>query len=212
MRVSCTTLETYRLWRNPEQEWMPEGQLLDAIRGTFVPTHNVNLGQAFGKVLEDPDRYRVPGGFQITVNRETFEFGRDVMEPCVALIDYRGIFEAKAVQSYDGVDVASKADHLVGAALSEFKTTLGSFDAERYMDSYQWRFMADAFKPLSITYQVFRLAEATTGVISLRGIETLPLYPYPALHEDCAALVREFAHYVTMRGLDGMLRTRQEAA
>lgn len=208
MRVSCTALESFRLWSNPDNEWMDEKDLLATIRGDFVPTHNVELGSAFGKVLEDPDRYLVPGGFSCG----TFQFGRDVVEPCLAVIDRRGVFEAKAVKSYGGCDVVAKADHLFGSRLSEFKTTLNSFDIHKYFESCQWRFMADIFEPRSITYHVFCLSEAVNGVISLRAIESFNLYPYPALHEDCCELVARFEQYADVRGLRPFLEQRQKDA
>jgi hypothetical protein len=212
MRISATTLESFRLFMQPEQEWMSEDELIASILGQFVPNHKVNLGSAFGRVLEDPDRYMAPGGFRVFVNGETFEFGRDVMEEPLSLIDRRGVFEAKAIARYGQNDVVAKADHLFGAELREFKTTLSSFDAEKYIDSCQWRFMVDAFKPAKVIYLVFCLHEATNGVIELKSVEQLPLYPYPRLHADCADLVTEFGLYVKAKGLDGILRERQEAA
>lgn len=212
MRVSATQLESYRLWRDPEQEWMPEADLLASIRGEFAANHKIALGTAFGKVLEDPDRYMVPSGFRVVAYHEQFEFGRDVMEPCLALIDRRGVFEAKAQKDYDGIDVVSKADHLLGSHLGEFKTTLSSFDVGKYMDSFQWRYVADAFQPSKITYHVFCLDEATNGVISLKDIHSFNLFPYAGLHQDCCDLLRDFCGYVTARGLDGILRERQAAA
>jgi hypothetical protein len=212
MRVSTTQLESFRLWRQPDQEWMPEEALRAAILNKFEPTHKVNLGQAFGRVLEDPDTFLAPGGFRIVVNEETFEFGRDVMEPCLALMDRRGVFEAKATKVYDDCTVVARADQIIGSRLIEHKTTLSTFDAQKYLDSYQWRFMADLFEPSQITYHVFCLYEAPNRVIELKSIETLNVYPYPALHEDCCGLVREFREYVMARGLDGFLRERQKAA
>jgi len=212
MRISATTLESFRLFNEPDQEWMTEDDLRDSILGRFVPNHKVNLGTAFGKVLEDPDHYMVPGGFRLTANGECFEFGRDVMDPCLALVDRLGVFEAKAIRRYGDCDVVSKADHLRGAKLSEFKTTLSTFDFEKYARSYQWRFMADAFAPSVVTYHVFCLYEAPNGVIELRSIESFNLYLYAGLHLDCAELVREFASYVTAKGLDGYLRQRQAEA
>jgi hypothetical protein len=217
VRCSATQIESFRLFCQPDNEWMTEAELLATIRGSFTPNHRVNLGSAFGRVLEDPDRYLVPGGFRCTVgnfnHEETFEFGRDVVEPCLAVIDRRGVFEAKAVKSYGPVDVASKADHILGAHLSEFKTTLSSFDSDKYAESCQWRLMVDAFGARKVTYHVFCLSESeANGVISLRSIESMNLYPYPELHHDCAALVREFTSYVTARGLDGVLKARQAAA
>lgn len=212
MRISATQLESYRLWRAPDQEWMSEDDLAATIRGEFTGNHKVFLGLAFGKVLEDPDRYFVPDGFRCEAGGEVFEFGADVMAPCLELVDRRGVFEAKAVKTYGPHEVASKADHLLGGYLSEFKTTLSTFDFDKYAQSCQWRFMADAFQPTRITYRVFCLSEGSNGVIDLRSIESFDLYPYPALHRDCAALVEDFCAYVTAKGLDGVLNARQAAA
>lgn len=213
MRISATQLESYRLWRDPNQEWMSEDDLAATIRGEFVPNHKVNLGTAFGRVLETPDVFRAGDhGYLAPGGGEWFEFGADVMEPCLALIDRRDVFEAKAVKSYGPHDVASKADHLLGGHLSEFKTTLSTFDFDKYAQSCQWRFMADAFQPTRITYRVFCLSEGTNGVIELRSIESFDLYPYAEIHQDCAGLVDEFCAYVTAKGLDGYLTARQAAA
>jgi hypothetical protein len=212
VRISATQLESYRLWRAPDQEWMSEEELAATIRGEFKGNHKVSLGSAFGQVLEDPDSHVVQGGFRAGAGGEFFDFGTDVMEPCLELVDRRGVFEAKAVKSYGPHDVSSKADHLLGGHLSEFKTTLSTFDFDKYANSCQWRFMADAFKPTRITYRVFCLSEGSNGVIELRSIESFDLYPYPGLHRDCQGLVDDFCTYVTAKGLDGFLTARQAAA
>ena len=212
MRISTTTLESFRLFMQPDQEWMSEASLQASIRGEFVPTHPVSLGSAFGLVLEDPDRYLIPGGYRLSVNGESFAFGRDVLEPCLALIDRRGVFEAKGTRRYGNDDVVAKADHLLGSHLSEFKTTLSTFDVTKYLDSYQWRYMTDIFAPSQITYHVFCLKEATNGVVELRGVESFNVWPYAACHEDCVALLDEFVGYVRHRGLDKYLDQKQRDA
>lgn len=204
MRISTTTLESYRLYC--EGDWMPEEELIANITGQFVPTHNVKLGSAFGKVLETPDRYRVPHGYTC----DGFNFGDDVMEEPLALMDRRGVYEAKAERRYEAATVVAKADQIVGARLIEHKTTLSTFDFEKYAKSYQWRFMADIFVPAFVTYHVFCLAEAPNGVISLRGIESFNLFPYPDLHQDCCDLLRRFCDYVRTKGLESLLIERQK--
>lgn len=209
MRISVTTLESFRLFMQPDQDWMSEDELLATIRGEFVPNHKVKLGLAFGKVLETPERYKLKSGYTCG----EFHFPEDVMAPALAEIDRRGIFEVKAQRLYGECMVVCKADHVLGAHLSEFKTTLSSFNADKYAESCQWRFMADILSPSLITYRVFCLNEDyRTGVISLGSIETMNLYPYPALHQDCCDLVEEFKEYVTRKGLDGVLRDRQRQA
>jgi len=216
MRISATTLESFRLFMQPDNDWMTEAELAATIRGEFVGNHRVWLGQCFGAVLEEPERYRVPGGYRITSRDagEAFEFGDDVMAPALALIDRPcTVFEAKAVGRYSGHDVVCKADQLVGAHLIETKTTLSSFDFDKYAYGCQWRFMLDIFGASCCTYHVFCLDESEqNGVISLRGIETFTLYPYPALHQDCRNIVAQFEAYVDANGLRGVLDQRQQEA
>lgn len=188
---------------------MSEEELIASIRGEWTPAPRVELGEAFGAVLEDPDRYLTPEGFRCG----PYCFSRDVIEPALAVFDRRGVFEAKATKQYGPCTVVAKADQLLGAQLIENKTTLSTFSFDKYAESYQWRFMADIFQPAWITYHVFCLSEsARDGSIELRGIETFNLYPYAGLHQDCCELLRQFVTYVTSRGLDGFLRERQRAA
>ena len=214
MRISTTTLESYRLWS--EQDWMAEEALIATITGVFVPTHKVLVGQAFGHVLEDPTPYQVEGGYRYG----DFTFSEETMAPALALFDRRGVFEAKATKEYGNCTVVAKADQLLGTELIENKTTLSTFAFDKYATSYQWRFMVDIFEPSQVTYHVFCLSEDRDGVsedrdgttITLRSIESFHLYPYAALHGDCCDLLRQFVNYVTARGLDGLLRERQQMA
>jgi hypothetical protein len=216
MRISTTTLESFRLFMEPEQEWMAEEELLATIRGEFTGNHKVWLGMAFGAVIEHPAKYRVDGGFRVERLRgcpETFCFGDDVMEPVFGLIAEGTVFEAKATKRYGRHDVVAKADQMVGAHVIETKATLGSFDFDKYAYSCQWRFMADIFEASRVTYRVVCLDESEANeVISLRSIESFDLYPYPVLNEDCAAIVRAFEDYVTEKGLVALLDARQQAA
>lgn len=209
MRISTTTLESFRLFSQPDQEWMSEDELLATIRGEFTPTPAVRLGQAFGKVLETPWSYQLDAGYTCG----GYLFPAHVMAPALALMDHeRGVFEAKGTKQYGDCTVVAKADQMVGARLIEHKSTLGTFDFDKYAHSYQWRFMVDIFQPVSLTYHVFLLAEERDGSIGLRGIETFNFFPYAQLHADCWHLLRQFTSYVTAKGLDGLLRDRQRVA
>lgn len=204
MRISTTTLESFRLFMQPEQEWMTEDELIESIRGQFVPNHKVMLGMAFGQVLESPAKFRASGGYR----HGDFFFSADMMQPAFDVIDRRGVFEAKGQKQYGDCTVVAKADHMLGADISEFKSTLSPFDPDKYAQSCQWRFMADIFEVPKVTYRVFCLSEADGGVLDLRSIETMNLYTYANLHRDCCALLDEFKSYVIGKGLDGILRER----
>lgn len=210
MRISTTTLESFRLFTQPDQEWMSEDELVATIRGEFKPTDKVRLGGAFGRVLERPDDYRRDGG---GYHCEGYDFDADVMQPALAIFDRRGVFEVKSTKRYGAHVVVAMADQLLGAQLIENKTTLSTFDFDKYAASCQWRFMAEIFEPGFVTYNVFCLSEsAVSGAVTLRGIETFNLYPYAELHNDCCDLLAQFVGYVTAKGLDGFLQERQRLA
>ena len=216
MRISTTTLESFRLFMQPEQDWMTEADLIATIRGEFVGNHKVWLGSAFGAVLEEPEQYRVSGGFRVQPRgcAESFDLGDDVMGPALALIDRdRTVFEAKGIGQFCGHDVVARADQMVGTRIIETKTTLSTFDFDKYANSYQWRFMLDIFEAASVTYQVACLSESErNNVIELRSFEVFTVYPYQAMRQDCEDVVRRFEEYVTVRGLVSLLDAKQQAA
>ena len=206
MRVSATTLEQFRLYMT--EDWMEEASLIANIKGEFRSTPQIELGQAYHSIIEDPDRYLVPGGFSC----RGFSFDMEHVRPALDLVDRRGVFEVKGTIEIDGVTLVGRADHVFGASIHEFKTTTGTFDPDKYLNSVQWRVMGLIFEPRVITYHVFCLVDSPNGVIALKSVETMNVYPYPAMREDVTRLVREFRAYVVAKGLDGVLRARQAAA
>lgn len=202
MRISTTTLESFRLFRRGR---IDEANLIATIKGEFVPTPRVILGTAYDRILEDPDRYRVPDGYAYEQHR----FEADVVDPALETIDRRGLFQVKATKQYGEHVVVAKADYALGARLKEFKTRIGSYHFDRYAESYQWRFELDLFSAEEITYVVFLLGQ---DPISLKAIEELPLYPYQQLSADCHELVDRFAAFVRRRGLEWYLQPRFEDA
>lgn len=208
MWISASTLESFRLYCDPEQDWMTEADILATIRGEFVPTREIEIGQAFGRVLQAPDRYRVYRGYQH--RRLNVFLSDETMQPALDLIDRpHTVFEAKATKRYGPHDVVAKADQLVGAHLVETKTTFGSFDFEKYANSVQWKFMVDIFEPAYVSYQVFVLRQEKNGSLTLRSTETFNLFPYATLHAECVELVGRFVAFVTVKGLAPLLERRQ---
>ena len=199
LRISTTTLDAFDRYRRGLK---PEAELLATITRTFTPTRRMRLGRHYGKVLEDPEATRVPGGYA----SGGFRFEADSVEPALATIDRRGLFEVKHTKRYLGHTVVSKVDYIDGVDVTEFKVRVGSVRLDGYARSYQWRFELDILQALSVTYRVFRLTEG----LALSAIEELPLYGYPGLHADCCDLVQGFVAYVRRRGLEGYLPDHDE--
>jgi hypothetical protein len=220
LRISTTTLESFRLFMDPEQDWMPEQELIDSIKGVFVGNANTERGYAFGRILEDPERFREPGGFRVEVDRKTHKalfFEAAWVERCLACVSREGVFEVKRSMSFEVpgvgvVDVVAKVDHLHGRHITEFKNTTSTFNIDKYLESEQWRFYSLIFDAPKITYQVFELSEASDGTLDLRACHDFNVYAYPNMRADCEETLAEFCDYVRRKNLTGYLAERARQA
>jgi hypothetical protein len=216
MRTSATVLEAFRLWSDPEQEWMSPEQLHAQIRGEFTATR-MELGTAFDRVLERPvDHYHVEDD---TYVRGAYVFPASVVSEALKHIPEGAVPQVKWERRYGDVVVVAKVDHIHGLHIYEHKVPLHGFDVEKYANSYQWRYMLDVLSepdtergPNIVTYNVFHLREDRDGTIRLKDVDTVDFYRYPELHADCVRLLDRFTEYVTSQGLDQFLREKQAEA
>lgn len=203
-----TTLDQYRLYTR--EDYVSEADLLASIRRTRPPTPEMARGSAFDSIMEDPGRYRASDGSYLC---EGVAFPADVIVPCLAILALTpgGIFQVKTTKDYivDGepVTVVGKADRIIGTVVRDTKTCGSSFDADGYADSCQWRFYCDIFQASAFVYDVFLLHERAAGLV-FAGYHELPLYPYPALGQDCQSLVTDFVRYARLRHLEQYLQPR----
>lgn len=205
MQVSVTTLESYRLMKT--EFWMTEAKLIEDIKKEFVPNRKMRIGTAFGNVLADPELYRGPEGQDYLC--DGFLFPADVVEPCAALFDRRGVFEVPQYTDWKIGDriitTAARADQVIGLHIKENKTKTGQFQEGQFDQSWQWRFYLPMYGARSVHYNVFLLEDDTDKGFSLRGIETATYYPYPGLEGDCVEVLAEFAEWADRKGLGAWL-------
>ena len=218
MRVSATNLDSFRLFLT--QDWMKEADLLDTLRGESTPTPPMMLGTAFGRALERPERWwdEKRGEYVVYVKLgdawEEYVFPRHLVDSQLALFNREGIFEARMSQVYAGVTVIAKADYLLGHDLQENKTTLKTFNFDKYERSIQWRFMLDMLDIPKIQYNVFCLKrDRKTDELRMDRVHTFNLFSYADMHADCVRLVRDFLVYVHAKpGLVEVLAEKEKRA
>jgi hypothetical protein len=215
VRISATLLESFRRWTVEEDAELAdkiEAELVLKIRGEFHWTPEMRIGTAYHAIIERP-QLQLTGHYE----HDSIQFERSAIDPMLARIKPCGVFEVKTtrqilVPGAGLVTLVTKADHLAGAHLSEFKTTLSSFDSEQYTASYQWRIMALLFEPQIVTYHVACLKqrddEFGMPLYGLRSLETMNVFTYPDLERDVRELVREFVSFVKARNLEACLAPR----
>ena len=210
IRASATAVEAFRLFMQPDNDWMSLEALEAQILGRSPESPAMRVGTSFGGLIEHGGAELVDARGDYRFNGITFEGAS--MREALNRYDRRGLFEVKGTKLYGDVLVVAKADQMLGAQLVETKTTTSGFDFEKYAASAQWRLMADMFRPLLITYRVAVLGELAPESYTVREFVEFNVFPYPALHADCVALVEQFRAFVVSRGLDQPLRERQARA
>lgn len=211
LRISTTTLEAFRLFR--DEDWMTEDNLLASIKCEGKRTREMAIGIAFENVLMNPSLCHQPGmvnAVEGTYRSDGFMFDRLTMDRAIATVPRGAIFQVKATRRYQDAEVVAKIDAAIGSRIDEWKTTtLKSFNADKYLESYQWRFELDIFTACLVRYSVFLLSATNDDSIAVRDIEHLSVYPYAGLHTDCAGLVEDFVTYARRRKLEPFLVGRE---
>jgi len=207
MRIAATLLASFRRWQECDYAELcdeMETELIAQIKGEFSPTPAIVIGQAYDSLIQNP-RLAAGGVFY---EADHLLFTTEAVDALLAHVDRRGLFQVKTTQYFGrSINVVAKVDYIFGSQISEFKTTLGQFSAEKYMDSFQWRIYLLLFEAARLTYYVACLQEEEypQPLFSIRALETMNLYAYPQLENDVKALVHDFADYVKTKKLESYL-------
>lgn len=210
LRISVSDLETYRYWKDDEDGTLDE--LVARLTKKEPPTPQMQAGNAFAKVME-----RAKTGSVLDVAAmDGWEFHFEV-ETEIALPPVR---ELKAEVVFDTpsgpVTLVGKVDGIDGEIHDQKLTE--KFDAERYLDSLQWRCYLVMFNAQSFVYDVFRAkyerdkgstddeGEYTkgepTGKITVTEYHPVRFYTYPDIRADVQQALNELAAVVVAYGID----------
>jgi hypothetical protein len=178
-KVSVSTLEAFRLF---QAEVLEEKDLLERLVTPFQPdSDNVRIqrGNDLHRYIEDGH----PGRMKLQWDLATVDAA---LEPA----DREGEAEVWISDKFGGIWIPARVDNLNGMELRDFKVTSAGFDVDKYAASCQWRFYLLLTGCLKFTYRVFEVSDSVP--IKVFRHHSLPLYPYPAMHDDCAALLGDF--------------------
>lgn len=188
-RVS--NVDAFRKWRLTED--VPVSALVQSITG-HVETESMRVGTAFHKAMEcasyGPREVLRANGctFVLPVNAQ-------VRVPIAR--------EIRKSRVYGSLRVTGKVDAICGSTIWDHKTT-ARFDAERYIEGYQWRYYLDIFGCDEFVWNLFEMKADTTheDTFIVTDVHYLSQYRYPSLHADCLALALEYAQFAD-RHLNG---------
>lgn len=188
IRMSVTDLDLYRGYLADEDADLDK--LLRDLRRQTPPTDYMRRGKAFHSILE-----RAHVGEVSLAEEDGFTFRFD-LDNSIVLPEVRELKGELQILTRSGpVTLVGKVDGY-DLAVHDFKLT-GYFDAEKYLNAYQWRCYLLMFGAWKFVYDVFTYREdPRTGEIVINDYHVLPLYAYPELQTDVLGSVEEFAGFI----------------
>ena len=184
MRISATTLESYRLYR--AFDWMTTEDMVATATGTTEWTPAMRAGTLFeaavdGDATEGVDESDVRG--------------------VQARLPEGRITQAKVTLDVLGHEIVAKADYLHGLQVRDLKTTQKSIKIDRYLDSLQWRVYLEAFGGTEFWYDVVQI-KLINGIWTVKGMEQFVCYPYPSMRHDIEHWVDRYVSWHRTMGLE----------
>lgn len=183
-RISVSNLELYRMWCESEDldlEW-----LLRRLRGEEPPTEAMQAGTALHAALESATEgepaWLSSGDFKFYFMCE-YEMGLPLAR------------ELPLEKQYGDLTVSGRVDGLSGRRITDYKTTQ-SFDADRLLEGFQWRFYLDMADCDTFEWKVFVLRERLYREYDVVQTHDLVQYRYSTLHEECNRLAQNFLGFV----------------
>lgn len=187
LRVSATDVDALRRFYDEDDADLAD--LIRQLRHLMPSTEAMEAGTALHKALElaEPGDHK---GFEI--DGFTFSFQTD------AEVDLPVIREMKATREYlfDDVRVTlvGKVDAINGRRIDDHKFT-ARFDADRYLDSYQWRVYLEVFGADHFRWNIFEALESAPKNYLIRNVHKLDMHRYPGMGEDVERSLRAFISF-----------------
>lgn len=173
----------YARWRDDQESDV--GWLINSILGN-EESEAMRKGTAFHKYLETAQSGTDVKDFTVDGYRFVFTCDAEIVLPQTR--------ETRKGKDYGGIVISGQADALGGKAIVDHKTT-ERFDAEKYLEGWQWRYYLDIFGADQFTWNVWEMKEIDPKVYDVYGLHKLSQYRYPELEKDCRDLALEFKSF-----------------
>ena len=159
------------LWRKYMQNEISIYDMDNSLKYNSASNIKMHLGTMFHSYIEDKSK-------QVEVfSPSCVKYARNMFFEGIFEIKYRKLFKTK----YGNVSISGTADNIYGNIINEFKTTWGSFNVERYLNSLQWQLYLQIFSVPVMKYHVFEFPSTKRSWNSLEDIDEQ--LEYKELHQ-----------------------------
>jgi len=192
--VRASTLESYRLYMDPDVEWLPAEEIEERIRrgqdNGESPSEAAALGTDFHAAVAG--EYSGPRVF----DHDSIVEARAGLDGAFSEVAGSVVLDVDGVR----VRVTGHADWLLGLDVLDLKTSAKPIAPDKHAESMQWRAYVLIFGVERVTYRQAQLAEDKDGTVFAKSIDDVVMYPYPKLREDVVACLRSLLDFARLRG------------
>lgn len=188
MRISVTDLDSFRYFQESD---MTLDEFLARLRREEPPTQAMLAGRALHKALE-----LLQGDFDVPVmecDGHTFIFDAEIEMTLPRVRELKG--EMQVSTPYGMATLVGVVDGIDGLTVRDYKLT-ERFDAERYIDSTQWRAYLTMFAADAFDYEVFIGREVGDKRYAISDHQRLRVNRYAGMEDEVKRAVCEFAGFL----------------
>ena len=186
--LHVSDIEAFRYYKDSDDDTLED--ILRRLRHEEPPSDRMLAGAAFAKLMERGGPF--PGIETADVDGWHFVFALDatIEEP-----DGHEVEGELVVETPDGpITLVGHADSITAQSVRDDKLT-ERFDAERYVDSLQWKAYLPMFSRKRFDYTVWECSYRERTV-TIKELHRLTFYAYPDMRKDVARAVTELAGIV----------------
>jgi len=197
MKLRVTDLESLRYWKDSEDSTVED--LVARLQHKNEPTPQMRAGTALSKLLEHASERSFD---VVEQDGWEFRFALDTAIDWPAGRELEG--ELHFVTPHGQVFLTGHCD-AVGGEVRDAKLT-ERIDAEKYIDSLQWRAYLAMFGAKRFVYDLFlaryeKKNDVPTGKVTIVEHHAVAFYAYPEMRADVERAVCELAEVVTRLGI-----------
>lgn len=149
IKLSATQIDAYLKYLN---DAISEEMLIGTLLRTGESNLKMELGIEFHSLLENHSKHSNIFDMQ-QINQVRSKFNKGVNE-----IKTRIVYPAKQ----SNVVITGMADNITGTIVNEYKTTWGTFNIDKYIESIQWQLYCRMFGAHAVNYAVFEFYLSST--------------------------------------------------
>lgn len=196
LRIAVSDLDGYRYYRNPDVD-MTGDEFLTRLRREEPRSEKASAGTRVHRQIENlfngSDEPPDPG----------IVWDCDVELPAVTAPEVR-VYRDYVVGGRN-VTMAGRVDGIYGFTAVDWKSTFRAMDAERYLDSMQWKAYLTMLgsKYRWFRYQIFRSSLRKDGRIHVTDSTHYHTCRYAGMEDEVDGLVHEFVEHALWLGWDG---------